>query len=189
MALLGLVSDLYRNANLRQEFNTDPEAVIKRYELTPAETKTLYTMDVQKVGDAVRQEIIDVDFDFLKKEFPRTGEMFLPELDESAPEYPAPTPEIFRFRPKKAVAADGKFELNVFGQSFSRDAQIKLKPKTGMGPNLVVKGHRVFGTFRCSHARGVVTPGATGTYTVQIQNSPTAASPPAPITGGDFELS
>ncbi len=188
MPLLALVADLRRNPELRHEFNTDAEAVIKRYELTPPQKKALYTMHLQTVGDAVRQEILDFNFDFMKGEFPRTGDMFLPELDETTTEYPAPTPEIFRFRPKNAAAADGKFELHVYGQSFSHDAEIKLKPKAGGGPNLVVKGHRVFGTFRCSHARGVVTPGAAGTYVVQIQNSP-GQNAPLPIDGGDFVLS
>jgi hypothetical protein len=188
VALLGLVADLYRSKELRKEFNEDPERVITKYELSPDEKKVLYTMRVQDIGDTVRQEIIDVNFDFIKGEFKRVDEMFMGELDETATEYPAPTPQVFRFRPKKAPAAGGKFELNVYGQSFSRDAQIKLKKKTGGGPDLVVKGHRVFGTFRCSQARGVVTPGAAGIYTVQIQNSPNAAGPPTPIDGGDFEL-
>ena len=188
MKLLVLVADLFRNAELRREFNADPEAVMTRYTLTPAQKRTFYTMNVTEIGNAVRQEVIDVDFEFLKPEFPRTGDMFLSELDETTTEYPAPTPQVFRFRPRKAAAADGKFELNVFGQSFSRDAQVKLKSKSG-GADLTVKGHRVFGTFRCSQARAVVTPGAAGTYIVQIQNSPGAANPPAPVDGGDFILS
>ena len=67
--------------------------------------------------------------------------------------------------------------------------QIRLKPKDNVGPVLVVKGHRVFGTFRCSHARAVVTPGAAKTYVVQIQNSPNASSPPPPLDGPDFSFS
>lgn len=188
MALLGLVADLYRFKDVRREFNTDPEAVIKKYDLTDAEKKTLYTMRLADVSEAVKQEILDVNFDFLKGEFPRTGEMFYAELDETSTEYPAPTPEIFRVRPKTAKVADGKFELNVFGQSFSRDAQVRLRPKDNVGPVLVVKGHKVFGTFRCSHARGVVTPGVAKIYVVQIQNSPSAGSPPAPIDGPEFVL-
>lgn len=189
MALLGIVADLYRDKDLRREFNADPEAVIQRYELAAGEKRVLYTMQLGAVAEAVKQEILSIDFTFMKGEFPRTGEMFFSELDETATEYPAPTPEIFRVRPKTAKAADGKFELNVFGQSFSRDAQIRLKPKDNVGPTLVVKGHRVFGTFRCSHARGVVTPGAAKTYVVQIQNSPNATNPPTPIDGPDFVLS
>lgn len=187
MALLGLVADLVRYKDLRREFNSDPDGVATRAGLSDDEKKALFSMNLGLVGAAVLQEILNIDYMFMKGEFPVVGDMFLAELDESTAEYPSPTPAVFRFRPRQARISDGRFELNVYGQSFTRDAEIKLLSKTAGVPDLKVRGHRIFGTYRCSHARAVVTPPPNpGTYELRIQNGTKLQSPPAPVIVGDF---
>lgn len=190
MALLELVRELLTSAKLRKEFNADPSGVIDRAGLSDDQKAAFYSMDLEIVGEAVKQEIMDVDVDtLLEGEFPITSDMFLPEDDESDAEYPDITPMAFRWFPKTAKISKPKHEINIYGQSFSRDAKLVLTPKTGSGPDLTVKGNRVFGTYRCSQLRAVVrSPSAKGIYKMKIQNGSKLPHPPDPFEIGEFEF-
>jgi hypothetical protein len=171
--LVHIVSDLVRNAALRQQFNADPVAVMNTYALTANERHILLSMDRATITDAVKAELDS--YNLTAGEFPPCSEDYLPELGQAPPEYPDPVPAVLRFRPLK-LKNPPPLELIVTGQSFSRapDAVVKVFQKGNPASSLSVSS-TLFGTFRCSRLRAVLAPrtGPTipaGTYTVQVVN-------------------
>lgn len=173
--VIHLISDLIRKSDVRAAFNQDPNAVMQEYGLDTAAKCVIYSMHPQTIADAIQAEVMSVTTDFMEGEFPPTDVNCLPEAGAGQPTYPVPTPEIFRLRPQVVSIADhpsGVFEFSVFGQSFSRPSRIVVQ-RQGTANKLTVTGEYLFGTYRCSHARGVVTlPGEAGTYDVFIEICP-----------------
>ena len=171
MPLIKLLHDLMTERSVRRVFNRSPEAVIARYELSATQKQALYTMTPATILVGIADEF--ANYNFTPGEFPVSSENFLPE-QAGSPEYPAPTPTAFRLRPRRVTYADlpanHKFELNLYGQSFSRDASCTVTEDT-TGQTLVVEYGAVIGTFRCSQFRCIATAVA-GTYTVKVVNNP-----------------
>lgn len=183
MGLLELIHDLTHDSDVRKRFNTNPDHVaVKEYGLDSLALGALYTMNPGKIADAIGSQLAAYDYMFMDGEFASCGHLHQPPPTPpgggggmAQAQYPAPTPEIFRIAPSKWSLADGDFELCIYGQSFSPDARIDLIPTAG-GANLTVTGGKVFGTFRCAEAYGVVAP-AKGTYDVMVVNAPTSPTP------------
>lgn len=178
MGLLELIHALVHDREVRRRFNTNPDHVAKReFQVTdPAALGALYSMDPAKIAQEIGTQFTSFNYSFMDGEFAPCGHRHQERPRGTGgggfatAQYPAPTPKIFRIEPPTAKAADGAFELCVYGQSFSPDATIEVVPAAG-GPSLAVGHGRVFGTFRCSEAYGVVSPAA-GTFDVVVVNAP-----------------
>jgi hypothetical protein len=170
--LLRLVHDLLEHREVRMRFNTSPARLAKDYGLKPSEEAALFSMDGDKIGLELGVQLRQINYAFMEKEFPILSPEFTDDPAAATPEYPSPKPQIFRISPARVSLAAGKFEFHVFGQSFSHDAEIELKHASGSQPLAITK-QRVFGTFRCSRAYGLVQPPSTpGEYVVTVVNSP-----------------
>ncbi len=161
MSFLRIVEDLMTSKKLRAQFNQDPDGFIKEYGLRSQARAVLLTMDWQEIAKKVPPEVRpDVSsFQMQNNEFLPVSEDFFAEDGGLDPQYPSPSPGIFRFRPH-AISAAAKttksFELVVFGQSFV-DAKLELVRKAdgAMAPS----AHEFrIGTFRCTILRAIFSP-------------------------------
>lgn len=181
MPFLELIHDLIRDRELRTRFNTSPLHIAREYGLSGAEIADLFSMNPERMGKRVGLSLKQLNFEFMSGEFPLVSPDFAPDPSLAQAEYPSPEPQIFRIRPRRLKLSgletddDGNrkpIEFHIFGQSFSPDASFELEEKSGTG-SLAISGHRVFGTFRCSQAYGLVTPPSTpGSYKVKVINTP-----------------
>jgi len=188
-ALIQLIANLMHNPELRQEFNLRRERVLDKFDLDDDERTAIYTMTPTTIAKAVSAEIDGfhdavekADKLFKKYEFPPVDENFVPDIKG---EYPSPEPQVFRLHPSwirvgdlPNNGADG-FELVVFGQSFSIDAEISIV-KDDKTIELDNDGVLVTGTLRCSRASTLVTsedPFKAGTYNVTLTLQPAEKKP------------
>lgn len=177
--LLRLVCDLLELRDVRARFNDSPAKVAKDYGLKPAETGALFSMDGAVIGTEIGSQLAGVNYQFMENEFPVLGPEFSEDPGVILPEYPSPKPAIYRISPTQHThpAPPVDFAFNVFGQSFSRNAEIVLEQvNTGVKPAL--SNQHVFGTFRCGHAFCMVKGGiANGTYKIKVVNAPGSGNP------------
>jgi hypothetical protein len=154
------------DSTLRRRFNANPKEVVDEYKLDDTEAAEFFTMKLEAVAEAVKQQIISFGFPF-KGDFPACSEEYTPELGESEPEYPKPIPGVYRIRPRTAkyadiVAAGNQVELVVTGKSFARRnrPQDKISARIRRLSDKVEwdVGANLYGTFRCSRLHVVVAP-------------------------------
>jgi hypothetical protein len=171
-----IVADLMSERDLRQDFNRRPLAVMRDYNLNAQERRVLYTMDPPTIANHVASPLDTQvqSFQIPQDEFRPEDENCLPYAHVGQPQYPAPTPAVFRVTPRVIESADkmnGLFELVVHGQSFSRNPNALIRLVDTNGTATDGQAPFVFGTMRCSRIRCVFGVAA-GTYEVRVFNSP-----------------
>jgi hypothetical protein len=166
MSLLEIVYDLLHKPQVRKAFNADPLSTVVPYDLDQKKQSALFSMDPLRIAEEIQGELAGEPFAFLKKEFPACT---FPQPEGATAEYPAPTPLVLSISPTRRAAADGPFELKIYGQSFDPEAVFRLKGKEG-ARDLIPSAHDVKGTFRCSEAFGTIVP-VPGKYEVVLRNS------------------
>jgi len=203
--IIPLLADLMNDHKVRRRFDRQPEAVMDRYELSDKQKRALYTMNEAGICLGVLDQLAGYQFpqrefpitseNFLldpwgdsetsRARAPRTR--FHEDLRRRAESdddvidvlYPKPEPKAFRMRPRRVRTKDlhnGRFELNIYGQSFSRDATCMITREDTDDTQLPIDDERVVGTFRCSQLRSVVTANASGRYLVKVISNPSEGS-------------
>lgn len=185
--LLKLVASLLDDKGLRQRFNQDPRLVMTEFGLNAAERNKLLTMDPATVAaevalqfNAFEQEVNNGNV--VPGEFPPCSEDYKPELGSGGSEYPAPTPAIYRIRPRtishaEVAAAGEKLEVVITGKSFARDPDATAKVRRLSDSATWNVNSQLFGTFRCSRLVAVVGPKppettlAAGNYQIIVRNN------------------
>lgn len=169
--LVSLIDDLMQDREVLARFNRNPRKVAKDYDLGSIQKAALFRMDPDGIGRAISLDLATHAAAMDPSEWPREGPDYYPLPGDPEPAYPTPTPAAFRFLPTTIALPSPAgpppipttFELSVFGQSFMHgNTRIEIRP-VGGGANLAVSEFKMFGTFRCSGVKGLVTfPPATG---------------------------
>jgi hypothetical protein len=166
--LLRLLSDLMHDDKLRRRFNAEPYTLMSEYGLSADARAALYTMDRDQIGDFVKDEI---------KVWPFPPGWDVTEEDpdcQGSGLYPDPKPTIIKVKPDNK--AQGKFELTIKGEGFTRDATVVLIHRATKA-TVIGTTPKVTGTYRCCHltAQFDFSTAAKGAYDIEVDNSPTFA--------------
>jgi hypothetical protein len=165
--LLRLLSDMMHDDRLRRRFNAGPYVMMNEYGLSPEAQAVFYLMDRTKVGEFVKQEIINWPFppgwDVIEAD---------PDCAAIAALYPDPQPLIYLAKPDTGASTSAALHVTVKGAGFSRDATVSLIDSGGT--HIAGTGPTVSGTYRCCHLRATfdLTKAAPGGCTIEIINSP-----------------
>lgn len=165
----------------RRRFNRAAEQLMDEYGLPADARQALLTMDATKIGDFVRQEIIN--WQFPEREFPEDdADCKLPgAAGQIAGLYPMPNPEVRQVDPVTVPANAQGQKFTVYGEGFvrhvdangtTRPCAVRLVSTAGTfdfedGVNAAVK---MGGSFRCSHVEVTAQTPPAGTYDVHVVN-------------------
>ena len=157
---------------MRQRFNRLPDSVMDDFNLPPDARAVLSGMDPGKIGDFLKQELLN--WQFPQGEFPpQDPDCAVPGMPVVTTLYPVPLPQLRAVRPQNGAAGTQGFQLTVYGEGFLQSATLKLIP-TGGGASLNVTSQNAAlqpqGTFRCSRLVATLTLPQAGAYGVHVIN-------------------
>ncbi len=153
----------------RERFNRLPDRVMDEHGLPPDARLALLSMDMGKIGDFLKSELLV--WKFPDREFPEIDtDCALPHgAAPLAGLYPMPTPELRAVNPEKGVAKADE-TITVYGEGFVPPVALRLVGPGGTfdfdGSNARVT---LLGSFRCSRLEvALKLPEAKGSYSVRV---------------------